>query len=35
MDPVVFELLIFLKLNRRFWAIRDFVDADEMRKNAK
>jgi len=35
LDPVVFEIIILLKLNRRLWNINDLVDADEIRKNSK
>ena len=34
LDLVVFEILIFLKLNRRLWGASDFVDVDEIRKNS-
>ena len=33
-DPVVFEILSFLKLNRRLWGASDLVDADEIRKQS-
>ena len=31
-DPVVFEILIFLKLIRRLWGVNNLVDVDEIRK---
>ena len=34
MDAVMFEIFIFLKVNRRLWELGDVVDADHIRRRA-
>ena len=34
MDAVMFEIFIFLKVNRRLWELGDVVDADHIRHRA-
>ena len=30
MDPVMFEVLLLLKVNKRFWGIQELMEADRM-----
>ena len=34
MDAIMFEIFIFLKVNRRLWELCDVVDADHIRHRA-